>query len=767
MGSLMVYYTIYLFLLFNDQRFIYSCPIRMHPSESRSVLLATLIFVTLFSVTPSYSYSQTPYHDSIERVLPRIKNKTEQMHFYNRMAEGIMKYDLSLSREMALEGLQVANGLKAKYEIANAKLTLGKIAILNNQLDTAFKYFHQGKDQTEKNQYKSLQVDFLEQLCHLYELQGDYDTAMIFARKMVSLLIQGDDKLKLPSSLLILGNIFQLIGKYDSAIIYFNEAYALYDRNHNATGKAKVYNNIGNVHYYLGNYDTAINYYLKSLQIKIEQNDTVAQSKTLNNIAAIYYQNGNLPKALDYYRRCMTMLYSMGHEPHLAIGLGNIGLVFYDLKKYDSAMQYYSRALTLYQKHKMVKGIAATQTNIGLIKFDLRRYQEALVDFNSALALNREINDESESALTLQHIAGTYLAMGQPDLALKHGLESMELCKKHGLKKQEMDLHKLLARIYSEKEQYKQALIHLNTFINIKDSVFSNEQREELNRVVEKYEMERKEKQINLLKTEKKNIELELTKRNLIVYGIAVIFLLITVIAALLFNRFRIKRNHLQMSLELKMNETEQRLVQSKLNPHAISNALRNIELQVMEQNTQKATLHLKRFELFIRHLLDKTAGSLITLQKEVEFLQLFLEMESDFAPGKFEWCIDLAPGVEPDEIEIPPMFIQPFVENAIKHGVKHLSGNGRISVSFHKNGNNLECTVIDNGIGRKASAELYRNKKALYPSVGSNLLEERQMLLKKLGRIDIEQETTDLYDDSGNPAGTKVTVRFELDDEQ
>lgn len=743
------------------------CFSRQFSSRLNLSFLKILTITLLTSIYPVWSFSQTPYHDSITKVLPGITDKTARMNFCARMAAGLIKTDPALARTMTFERLRMADALKAAYELSDAKLTLGKIALADNQLDTAFKYFLLGKKETEKSAYIRLHVDFLEQLCLLYELQGDYDSAMKFAHEMISVLIQTDDEVRLPSSYLILGNIFQLVGKYDSAISYFNEACRLYEKNSNATGRAKVFNNIGNVHYYLGDYDTAIRYYLKALQIKVEQKDTVAQSKTLNNIAAIYYQTGNFPKSLHYYNRCMTMLLSLGHEPHLAVGYGNIGLVLYEMKKYDSAMQYYTKALSLYQKHKMVKGVSATLTNIGLIKFDLHRYHEALNDFKSALKLNQEISDESETALTMQHMARTYLALDQMDQALQYGLKSMELCEKYGLKKQEMDLHQLLASIYSETNQYKQALIHLNAFILIKDSVFNNDQREELNRIVEKYEMERKEKQINLLETEKKNIELELTKRNLIVFGFAVIFLLIAIIATLLFNRFRIKRNHQQMSLELKMNETEQRLVQSKLNPHAISNALRNIEMLVIDQDTEKATLHLKRFELFIRHLLDKTGGSLITLRQEIAFLQLFLEMESDFAPGKFEWSIDLSPGIETDAIEIPPMFIQPFVENAIKHGVKHLPGSGLIGISFVKNGKYLECTVTDNGIGRKASAELYRQKKALYPSVGSNLLEERRLLLKKLGRIDIGQETDDLYDETGNPAGTRVVVRFELDDEQ
>jgi tetratricopeptide (TPR) repeat protein len=504
---------------------------------------------------------------------------------------------------------------------------------------------------------------------------------------------------------------------------------------------------------------------LKSLLIKVEQNDTVAQSKTLNNIAAIYYQTGNLPKALQYYRNCMSLLHSLGHERHLAVGYGNIGLVYYDLKKYDSAMQYYSKALTLYQKHKMIKGIAATLTNIGLLKYDLRLYKEALFNFKAALVLNREINDESETALTLQHMASTYLAIDKTDEALNCGLQSLEMCKRHGIKKQQMDVHKLLSRIYSENGHYKKALMHLNAFINIKDSVFSNEQREELNQIIEKYEMDRKEKQINLLKTEKKNIELELLKRDPIVYGIAIIFLLIAIIASLLFNRFRIKRNHFQMSLELKTIEVEQRLVQSKLNPHAISNALRTIEKMIFDQKAEQASLHLRRFESFISQLLNKSVGSLITLRQEIDFLQIYFDMEMDFSPGKFEGSISVAPDLEPDEIEIPPMFIQPYVENAIKHGVKYLSGPGLIAIAFSKKNNHLECRITDNGIGRKASADLYQKKRALYPSAGSNLLHERRSLLKKLGRIDIDIETTDLYDEAGNPQGTMVAIRFEMDE--
>ncbi len=219
------------------------------------------------------------------------------------------------------------------------------------------------------------------------------------------------------------------------------------------------------------------------------------------------------------------------------------------------------------------------------------------------------------------------------------------------------------------------------------------------------------------------------------------------------------------MSMEMKLLEAEHRLTQNKLNPHAISNVLKTIDQHVKNQNTEQASLYINRFELFIRHLLEKSAGSVITLRQEIEFLKIYLSMECDFASKKFEWTIDLAPELNPDITEIPQMFIQPYVENAIKHGLRYLEGNGFIHISFEKTDHHLICCIVDNGIGRKASTELYRQKQALYPSTGSNLLEERLLLLKKLNIIDITQETTDLFDKTGQPLGTKVIIRFEVDD--
>jgi LytS/YehU family sensor histidine kinase len=200
------------------------------------------------------------------------------------------------------------------------------------------------------------------------------------------------------------------------------------------------------------------------------------------------------------------------------------------------------------------------------------------------------------------------------------------------------------------------------------------------------------------------------------------------------------------------------------MNPHFIFNALNSIQSQIGADDGQNARYYLAKFSKLMRQILDNSRNSLITLQDEISMLENYLLVEKFCNNNSFDYAIHVQEDIEVDYIKIPPMILQPFVENAIKHGMKYLvNKTGFIEVSFTVQDNMLLCSVSDNGIGRKKAEEL--NKKSsddFHKSTALVVTQERLNLLhqqKNVSHIHI----IDLYDESGEALGTKVDVEIPI----
>jgi ligand-binding sensor domain-containing protein len=229
-------------------------------------------------------------------------------------------------------------------------------------------------------------------------------------------------------------------------------------------------------------------------------------------------------------------------------------------------------------------------------------------------------------------------------------------------------------------------------------------------------------------------------------------------------NRIKAKAAEQQRKLQLEKEviELEQKALRLQMNPHFIFNALNSIQSQIGTDNEQTARYYLAKFSRLMRQILDNSRNTLISLEEEVNTLENYLLIEKFCNGDRFDYSITVDANVEKDYIKIPPMLLQPFVENAIKHGLKYIEGKrGLIEVTFKETNGWLECAVTDNGIGRKKSAELNKASKETYhQSAGLLVTQERLDLLTNDKNMQ-SLEIIDLYDEDGNAMGTKVVVRI------
>lgn len=259
--------------------------------------------------------------------------------------------------------------------------------------------------------------------------------------------------------------------------------------------------------------------------------------------------------------------------------------------------------------------------------------------------------------------------------------------------------------------------------------------------------------------------ELLLNQENKKLYLTGVVLLILLLAGLVLWIRTRYRQNNRYIQMKSEYQERIARIevmaLRAQMNPHFIFNCLNSILLYMDKQENTQASLYLTKFSRLIRSVLENSASELISLEDELTTLKLYLDMEMMRFPGRFSYDIHFHDPLPIETIHIPPMIIQPFVENGIWHGLMHKTGEGhiRISVAYHPaKKETLVIEVTDNGIGRKKAAELKSKSASRHKSFGMKITAERIEILNKLYKKANTVTVTDL----GYPlAGTKVTIEL------
>lgn len=201
--------------------------------------------------------------------------------------------------------------------------------------------------------------------------------------------------------------------------------------------------------------------------------------------------------------------------------------------------------------------------------------------------------------------------------------------------------------------------------------------------------------------------------------------------------------------------------LRAQMNPHFIFNALNSVQQYILQGNVDEANKYLSKFSRLQREILHHCDQNFITLEKEIDMLQLYLELERLRFNGNFEYEVSLADDIDSNEIRIPPMILQPFVENAIWHGLMPKQEQRHVQVSFSLHTDDLLlCTIRDNGIGRAAAARLKQESGATpHQSKGLRLVYERLQILQQQYQQPFEATISDITDTTGQVMGTQVKL--------
>lgn len=245
-----------------------------------------------------------------------------------------------------------------------------------------------------------------------------------------------------------------------------------------------------------------------------------------------------------------------------------------------------------------------------------------------------------------------------------------------------------------------------------------------------------------------------------LLFASAVVF-----IVRLRFNAVR-KEEARKTEINKMVNEWRMKALRSQMNPHFIFNCMNSIDLYILKNDAENASRYLNKFARLVRLILNHSDEMTIPLSKEIEMLKYYIELEALRFDTPFEHTIIINKNINTEETEIPSMLIQPYVENAIVHGLRHKKGKGYLKIEILRRGTILHCIIEDDGIGRKASAVINAQRSATHTSKGLKLTEERLRIMDTEQSGKAVVTVTDLIADDGTAAGTRTEIEIPCDED-
>lgn len=486
-----------------------------------------------------------------------------------------------------------------------------------------------------------------------------------------------------------LGTCYSLSGEKAMATEHLLEALELSKTGKNVKNEAKAYSMLAHTYFQYNDYNKAINYTQKAISLYQKEKDTIGLSETYNNLAVIYKNQGNAIGALEYNLKSLELNKLTKNNSAIAKSYNNLGQVYTLVKNRQKALFYYKKAVKLNIKNGNYNSGALI--NIGEYYARLKNTKKAKDYFNQAL----QNSFKTENIFVQKYVADKLLNISLQNKDYKNSLKY---------------------------QQIRDSLQLLQTQLGNKENLKLNESQYKLI-----------ENKVKLQQVNARNM------RNRIIF-IAV--LVILVILGLLFWQ-RLKNK--QLELQKEKIHLESAVLRSQMNPHFIFNALSAIQNSLFDNDPIKSASYLSRFAKLIRQNFDFISEKEITLADELDLLKNYIETQKVRFKEKFDYTIEIDENLDIHTIKVPPLLLQPLVENAIEHGFNGKTDKGIIIVKIHRENNHIQYEVADNG-------------KGFNPNRKDKKLHSISILKKRLGLINNKKDNFTIQ---SNEKGT--CVKFSL----
>ena len=458
------------------------------------------------------------------------------------------------------------------------------------------------------------------------------------------------------------------------------------------------------------------------------------------SLASNHLSVGDLDKALSTYYELVK------DENYVSLEGANvydqIGQVHFYRNHKDSAQHYYNKAL---QQSNIDKSKRATvYHNLGYLHYKLGETNASLSYFRKADSI--VVADTLDVPFGNSIKGFLLLSDARPNEAIT--LLSTVLKDSVNYEAMNRNAKDLLVFTYDNLIASNEKLGNITGVVNVskEKSLFLERYNsiifdEKITDLTARYEVKEKDASIKSLEERNESQNTILKQRSIITWGIVGLFLLVGILTYLFYRKRRTDQ-------KLKLASVEQRLLRSQLNPHFLFNALNSV-VGLASQNSEKTVPYTIKLSSLLRSILQNSREEFVTVSEEIKSIKDYLELESNFSE-RFTYSINIAPEIDTEEVLIPPMFIQPFVENAIQHGFLGKDNEKiELSVALDESKKSMHCTISDNGLGYSKVLRMKEENKG-YKSLSGKILQERLALYAKAFKTKAYYRITDLENEGG-----------------
>ncbi|WP_187177270.1 tetratricopeptide repeat protein [Algoriphagus sp. AK58] len=526
---------------------------------------------------------------------------------------------------------------------------------------------------------------------------------------------------------------------------YAEEALEISKKVRFAKGEGQANNSIGAYYLQVGDLEKALSFVLEAERVYKKAGDFSANLLAVyNNLGIIYNRTGETQKAIEVYKSAIQLAESEKNAQSQAILYNNLGSAYDNLKQYDSALWAFEKVEEVSLTAGIQVGVMMAKSNLGSVYFSIGELSKSEEEYLQGLKIAEEGQFTRNIATILLGLADVYSAqakLGDSEEYYQRGLKIAEEIQSWPLIQ---DGYEGLALVQEKRGNLTGALQSFRKWQQARDSIFSQEKIQTLEELKARYESEKKEAEILALSQENEIQTLELAQKNqfLIFGGIGMVLLV-----SLGYSYFQRKK----LKSEAQMAEIEQRFLRSQLNPHFIFNALSSIQNFMLKSEGKTASRYLGKFSKLMRQVLENSRLEFIQLEEEIRMLENYLEIQKILVQKEFDFQIECHESLDQGQVSIPPMFVQPFLENAIQHGL--MDSGGRIDVEFKLAGDYIEISVRDNGVGILSTSQAKENHRSLATSIIRERIDNYNKKLKN--RIQLKM----LDRSEQNEKGTEVQL--------
>ena len=563
-------------------------------------------------------------------------------------------------------------------------------------------------------------------------------------------------------------------------------------------GECYALNALGNINRNFSLYSKSLEYHKKAEEIAESANNIELKIISLNMQGVAYRRMDFVRSALDHHAKALTLANSIENPTEnirfsIAVSQNSMGNIYLTLKQYDLAFVQFNKSLETEKSFNNKLGLAINYQNIGYIKEAKGLIDEALKYYQTSLSYNNEINSDIgrvicnnsigkiyikqeklliayellknnlKKALLIGdqfHLVTSYLNLGSVLTKLdrlseaEYNLDNAKnISKKYGFKSSEIEAYTLISKLSIKKGDYQLAIKQIEMANVLEKAIDTERNLNHINDLVLKFESESKNERIKALADENLLVKTRLEKNQLaLLFGLLGIILVSIV--------FTVYDRHKHLKQEKKILTLEQDMLRSQMNPHFIFNSLNSIKLYIINNEKENAVYYLNKFAKLIRKILVASNEKEISLSDELETMELYINIENIRFSDAIDFKIFKDENVNTNNIKVPSLIIQPFLENAIWHGLSSKEDDKKIELRVEKNKKkHITITITDNGVGRKVSKEINKQKTLKRKSVGITLTKERLENFSKRYTNIYNIKIEDLFDMEGNALGTKVIL--------